>query len=398
MRAIYGAGRQGQFCLEGLRKHGLDADFFIDSYTPNTEVSGLKVYRIKDVPNPDSVQVFVAISDNVTYGQSIDGVLRSAGFREIYDIDYILRNYEAVFLNFSEKPVVWYKGSADGRVDTSGIKALRSLLKDPKSQMLLNRIIRFRSNFHHMNYVESDNEVEYFPSDVPFHNENIPLIFADCGAFRGETVAAALENWKGPKQAVCCFEANRFERENLEACLTEHASKTPETHFYLCPMATWSSNTTLTFDGSMGMGSSVVPGAEGAEGGASAAEPTASPTQIRVPAMPLDAVFQDTPPTMIKMDIEGAEIEALKGASSIISETAPILAICLYHEPEHLWEIPILIHSMQKNYDMYLRVHSLMCMSTVLYCVPKRDGRAPTPWKGRPSPDSLRVTGGIRVV
>jgi len=38
------------------------------------------------------------------------------------------------------------------------------------------------------------------------------------------------------------------------------------------------------------------------------------------------------------MDIEGAEIDALQGAKKIIQKSNPMLAICVYHKPNHLWK------------------------------------------------------------
>ena len=71
------------------------------------------------------------------------------------------------------------------------------------------------------------------------------------------------------------------------------------------------------------------------------------------------------------MDIEGAEIEALKGAQNIIQKYKPGLAISVYHAPEHVWEIPILIREMLPNtYQYYLRSHAYNDFETVLYAIP----------------------------
>lgn len=57
----------------------------------------------------------------------------------------------------------------------------------------------------------------------------------------------------------------------------------------------------------------------------------------------------------IKMDIEGAEMSALKGAAGTISKFKPKLAICLYHKLEDLWEIPLYIKSLREDYEFSLR-------------------------------------------
>ena len=67
----------------------------------------------------------------------------------------------------------------------------------------------------------------------------------------------------------------------------------------------------------------------------------------------------------------GAELAALEGAKSLIQTQQPVLAICVYHKPKDLWELPQFIDQLQPNYDMYLRVHEHLGLSTVLYCIPK---------------------------
>ena len=73
--------------------------------------------------------------------------------------------------------------------------------------------------------------------------------------------------------------------------------------------------------------------------------------------------------TFIKMDIEGSELEALKGASTTISANKPKLAICVYHKIEDFWEIPIYINKLAPEYKFYVGHHtvSLTCPETVLY-------------------------------
>ena len=74
-------------------------------------------------------------------------------------------------------------------------------------------------------------------------------------------------------------------------------------------------------------------------------------------------------PSYIKMDIEGAEMEAIQGAENIIKRNKPKLAICLYHKPVDIIEIPLLIHKINPQYKIYIRHYSNCQTDTLLYAV-----------------------------
>lgn len=74
-------------------------------------------------------------------------------------------------------------------------------------------------------------------------------------------------------------------------------------------------------------------------------------------------------PTFIKMDIEGAEITAIKGLQEVINKFTPKLAVCLYHHLSDLWNIPLLINNINKNYLFKIAHHSYSVTETVLYAV-----------------------------
>jgi FkbM family methyltransferase len=88
----------------------------------------------------------------------------------------------------------------------------------------------------------------------------------------------------------------------------------------------------------------------------------------------IDDVVGDDAVTLIKMDIEGSELDALAGAKRTIVRNKPRLAICVYHKPEDILTIPLYIKSLVPEYRFYLRHYQCYRMipnycETVLYAV-----------------------------
>lgn len=71
----------------------------------------------------------------------------------------------------------------------------------------------------------------------------------------------------------------------------------------------------------------------------------------------------------IKMDIEGAEIDAILGAKDTIKKFKPKLALSIYHKPDDIWEIPILINEILPDYKMYIKHNSRSSIETVLLAI-----------------------------
>ncbi len=69
----------------------------------------------------------------------------------------------------------------------------------------------------------------------------------------------------------------------------------------------------------------------------------------------------------IKMDIEGAEQQALRGAEECIRRFKPKLAITVYHSLEDFWEIPRWIDGLGLGYKFYLRHFTIHSEETVLF-------------------------------
>lgn len=87
---------------------------------------------------------------------------------------------------------------------------------------------------------------------------------------------------------------------------------------------------------------------------------------VRTEVYSLDQFFQNhenREVSIIKMDIEGAELDALSGAEKTITSVMPKLAICIYHKNEDIFSIPLFLKKITENnhnkkYRFYFRQHS----------------------------------------
>ena len=86
--------------------------------------------------------------------------------------------------------------------------------------------------------------------------------------------------------------------------------------------------------------------------------------------VPIDEICRSKRVSMIKMDIEGGEYDALLGAKQVIERDRPILAICVYHSQEDLWRLSLLMHGLCPGHRMYLKAYRGDGIQTVAYAVP----------------------------
>lgn len=73
----------------------------------------------------------------------------------------------------------------------------------------------------------------------------------------------------------------------------------------------------------------------------------------------------------IKLDVEGSELEVLKGAYKTIEKDRPQLAISIYHTIADFIEIPLYLKNTLENYTFHLGHYSYDLLETVIYAIPK---------------------------
>ncbi len=188
------------------------------------------------------------------------------------------------------------------------------------------------------------NKEQYFPEDIIALSEN--EIFVDGGAYTGDTLLKFVEKTKNKYSKYYAFEPDPANRAQLNMLVNKQ-----EFHgVHIISKGLWNKVDVLRF---------------AAEGTLNSAISETGSASIEVDT--INNVSPDA--TFIKMDIEGTELDALKGAAETIKKNRPKLAISIYHKPEDLFEIPLFIKSLVPEYRFYLRQHQAVSFDLVLYAV-----------------------------
>ncbi len=169
----------------------------------------------------------------------------------------------------------------------------------------------------------------------------------DAGAFDGDSLSSFLDAVDNQFDAVYAYE---FDKENflkLKAC----AESTPNSDkIFVIPKGVSDKEETVSVGGSSSGGTSICKDGD-----------------QTVELVPLDRDLEGKRITFIKMDIEGSEMAALRGSSTLISTQKPKCAISCYHHFSDLWNVPLLLKSLNKEYRFFLRHHSDCVWDTVCY-------------------------------
>jgi FkbM family methyltransferase len=179
-------------------------------------------------------------------------------------------------------------------------------------------------------------------------------IFIDGGAYTGDSAQAFIRRTNGRYARIYSFEPDADICRKAEANLEKY----PNVH--VIPKGLWHCEDRLKFY------------SEG-DGDSTFVTVTTKESGITAPVTSLDIFFAGVPdqelPTFIKMDIEGAEKEALLGAADILKRVKPKLAICAYHKPEDIYVLPKTILDIRDDYRFTLRQYDYGYCETILYAV-----------------------------
>jgi len=226
------------------------------------------------------------------------------------------------------------------------IDRLRQALADDASRHWFDRILTFRLSGDYAILPPPSLGDQYCPADVPRWID--PIRFVDCGAFDGDTIAQFALRDGFSFEWIVAFEPEP----------SNFAKLAKRVKNYGCPAVSFP----------CGVGGST--GLVGFQAGDGTASRNTEDGNVAIQCVTLDEALGNFQPTLIKMDIEGSEVEALLGARALISDARPGLAISLYHKPEDLWQIPLTLLAWNLAYKFYIRGHAHNSFESVLYAIP----------------------------
>ncbi|MEA2018537.1 MAG: FkbM family methyltransferase [Campylobacterota bacterium] len=355
---IYGAGVYGEIFLKEIELQGINIDFVVDQFTLKKEVCSKPIKRLDEVSLIDA-NIYISITSPLAELEVIQ-TLKASGAKTVHTFIDTLHMFPSLVRQCVEFTKTWYTPIKEDMIDMKKLDVFRSLLKDKKSLNVLDGLVKFRTELSPESYPTPELEPQYFPRDISLFEHIDEIRFIDGGAFIGDTLAESILEFERSKKKVryiASFEPDSVNIDKLSIETKKQKNKYPNIDFFIYPCGLWSSNEFLKFSNNNDSNSSIVN--------------QVGDSLTTITTVPLDKTLIGSEPNYIKMDIEGAEKEAILGAKNLIAETSPVLAVCLYHKPKDLWELPLLINEINPNYNMYLRVYGSMSLEIVLYCVPR---------------------------
>ena len=202
-------------------------------------------------------------------------------------------------------------------------------LADEESKRVFENIINFKISGkvkYLYNSTETDKNSIY--KDILTLNNNETIV--DMGAYDGDTIREFTTYTNGKFNHIYALEPDEKNFKKLERNTADMQGVN------LYNLGAWSKKDTLTFSKKAGRNSKL-----SAEG-------------IPVQVTDIDSLIDDKI-TLLKMDIEGAELRALEGCEKTIKKYSPKLYVCAYHRNEDMFALPMKIWEYNESYKIYFR-------------------------------------------
>lgn len=332
---LYGMGDGADKILAAFSERGICASavFASDEFVRGHSFRGFRVEKLSEVTERLGEDVVIVIS----FASQRPDVLE-----KMYNLD---ARFDVVAPDVPVVPGPLFDADFVRAHQDDMARAL-DLMADETARAVFLDTVRFKlsGKLRYLRDSETDKDEVFRKILKPGTEEH----FADLGAYTGDTIQELLHYTAGSFASITALEPDRRSFRKLSA----YAESELTGDITLLQAGAWSDDTVLTFAAQAGRQSKVAK--QGAE------------TQMRA----LDSVLNGKPCTMLKMDVEGAERQAIAGAVQTIRRYRPKLNIAAYHTSDDFFALPLLLHELCPEYRFYLRHHPYVpAWDTNLYAV-----------------------------
>ena len=210
----------------------------------------------------------------------------------------------------------------------SQLEAVRGLLADEASRAYFDRVCAFYRTLDSRHLAAHPRRIGQYGYDAPGANPAAGAVIVDCGAFIGDTFPDFIAATGGDCR-IHALEAFAPNFSRLTAAIARDGlEKIVETRQIAVARVP---------------GFIAISGDDSIADGCARLQPAAASSQDRVAADTLDNLFAG-PVDYLKMDIEGADLDALEGGYGMLKRCRPVVAVAAYHTPDHIVEIAQFLH------------------------------------------------------
>ena len=352
---IYGASRAAAVRCKWLSEYGIDVNAFVvdeEYYEEGKMLLGLPVLSIANLDDVEKISLIIGFESAVRAREVLASGVKNA---EVFWIEDPF-NFHDFSYDFFLKHVEDYQASYD-------------LLEDELSRNIFIEALRARVKG------SSDDLVKYksqsrFTYDFERLDMNANDVLIDCGAYNGDTIDELKVYLKEKDNNENFGHVYAFEPDEGNA--DKILEKYTEEQVTVIRKGLGKTVGNVKFYADNSLYSNVV---DSNMWGEKTRRDLYGDQEIytEIEIGTLDTELKNVDVSVIKMDIEGSELDALIGARELIDRCFPKLAICIYHKGEDFYTLIQEIHrhdTEDRKYQYYLRHHSDDMSETVLYALP----------------------------
>lgn len=360
---LYGAGSAGIAFLYYLRRIQVEPACFVDKNPTRwgTSCEGVEVVgpeQIVEKAGKDALVIVTINTDGKRYCKSFAEELRRGGHTAVHGMLHELGIEHVVDYTFFRRCHGLFQGDPYNMPSCSDvylmeehvgeIEEVYGHLADDLSREVFEKILRFRLIDDSICVPTMPQEKQYF--EYGFYPKREDEVFVDCGAFDGISARTFFRENGDHFEGYYGFEPDPSNYAALDAYVRSLPIKMQGKMRIMERAVSDSDQGTLLYELN-GPGSFV-----------------ADIGKRRVGTVTIDEVLDGGKSTYVKMNIEGSELAALRGAVHTIADNHPRLAVAGYHKTWDLWEVPLQILRTDPSYELYLRSY-MNHISFVYYAI-----------------------------